>query len=65
MGADNSKRSWDLAVVLGVNVIKHGWRLHGCREEEELWFWKKGSLLEAANNVATEIQKKDLISQQV
>lgn len=36
MGADNSKRSWDLAVVLGVNVIKHGWRLHGCREEEEL-----------------------------
>lgn len=23
MGADNSKRSWDLAVVLGVNVIKH------------------------------------------
>lgn len=36
MGVDNSKRSWDLAVVSGVNVIKHGWRLHGCWEEQEL-----------------------------
>lgn len=35
MGADNSKRSWHLAVVLGVNAIKHSWKLHGG--------WKKRS----------------------
>lgn len=65
MGADNSKRSWHLAVVLGVNVIKHSWKLHGGCKEEELLFWKRGSLLEAANNVVTEIQIKDPIPQQV